>query len=228
MSVTACVSRFAGDDHYEVSYRYFAAHDDHSKIKALPGFEIIIMLFCSYPGRYRLQGCSMIAHVTSTTIAPLSAPGSIMQHNPGLYKVLAFAFSLAICSCTMLQADERSLEAFDAVEVSVPFNVVLSPARDFAMSVTAESHVTSAVSVHISDQTLHLSTHGAFSSQQPIFCTVSLPANKLQAVKVLFPNILVALAGGFYPPSVSIDVSGASKFVAKDLKAANTAVSSAG
>lgn len=152
-----------------------------------------------------------------------------MQQN-ALYKalVLAFAYSLAICRCTMLQADERSLEPFDTVEVSLPFNVVISPASGFAVNVTAESQVTSAVSVYISDQTIHLSTHRAFSSQQPIFCTVSLPANELKAVKVLSGNILVALAGGFSLPSLSLDVSGASKLVAKDLKAADTAVSSAG
>lgn len=141
---------------------------------------------------------------------------------------LALASSLAICSCAMLPTDERSLEAFSKVEVSVPFNVVFTPASHFAVKVTAESQVIAALHVYTSDHTLHLSTHGAFASQQPIFCTVNLPANALKAVNVLSQDILVALAGGFSPLAFSIDVSGASKFVAKDLKAANTAVSSSG
>lgn len=141
---------------------------------------------------------------------------------------LVLASSLALCSCAMLQAHERPLAAFNKVEISVPFNVVVKPAKQYAVKCTAESQVTAALDISVSKQTLHLSTHGAFKSQQPIFCTVTLPANALQAVNVLSSNILVALAAGFSPHAFSLSVSGASKFVAKGLRAANTAVSSTG
>ena len=125
-------------------------------------------------------------------------------------------------------SNTQSLKPFNTINITAPFNVIIRPADRFALDVTAEPQVVAALDVSVSDKTLHLGVHSAFSSQSPILCTVTLPATELAVLNVLSPAIVVVVDSGFSLPSFSVSVSGASKFVARDLRAAKTNTTSAG
>ncbi len=148
------------------------------------------------------------------------------------HRSLSLVFLLLMVLTSLREAaSARSVAAlapFESVQISVPFNVKISPAGNFSLNISADQQILNAINSSVSDKVLYVGTDKPFESQQPISATILLPAGSLQQVTVLSPNNLVAVDSGFSVQALSAKVAGTSTLYFKSLVAQQSLVTCTG
>lgn len=89
---------------------------------------------------------------------------------------------LLLCAVApAVRASQRTLDAFSAVNLCVPFAVQIAPGSGYSLEIDGDAGVESAITADVSSGVLSLGTQ-AFSTSNPIKVTIRLPAGTLEAV----------------------------------------------
>lgn len=89
---------------------------------------------------------------------------------------------LLLCAVApAVRASQRTLDAFSAVNLCVPFAVQIAPGSGYSLEIDGDAGVESAITADVSSGVLSLGTQ-AFSTSNPIKVTIRLPAGALEAV----------------------------------------------
>lgn len=156
---------------------------------------------------------------------------------------LSMKFGRGIQGSGNVTVEKRDLKGFKSVDVGGIFQVDVIAGKDFSVEVEADDNLLSHIETEVRGDTLYIETNGRIKSSNAIKVRVTAPnVDKLDASGVANVSLsgvkndaLTLSSSGASKVTVSgetsqlnVDVSGATKILADQLKAANASIEASG